>query len=745
MANNNKEPKDDWQDIPHDDWVDTSGKADVGPADQGGGALETAGDFTRGAAQTASFGFADELTGALEAAAKAGAGKDELKDLLANYEKYRNESRTKYDQAKERSPYAYFGGELAGGLIPGMGAVKGGLTGATTLGQAIARAAGTGALSGAAFGAGSSEAQTLPELAKDTAMGGASGAVLGGTISGATGLASKGIKNLANKSGFIRDVIESAKRGVAGEDLVGPDARRATEKSLYDTSKEIQGMLGGEVNRGRGIKQGAIKEGESLGIKADIEDLLKEYEQKVQAAPERLPQQKQEKEQLLSLIRNELYGPEVEKQTIIPGKTSVIPGETIASGEDAATESLLQQQGKLGAKKELGEPQLSAEAKLKEKFATNEATSELPDLTKYRTPQKEMSSSGVETLGATGPEGNLMAQAIKDIKPGEIKKITDPKTGKTFMGFVDEATGKAYLEPIEDIAAQTPVKFRSTPEQVQKTTERTGGKTDMSPEELNQLINDFGETSKLGDESFKTQAISKHATDLTKDLKSILRGEQLGGLGEKVALGDKTMNAALDAQELLSRATSGLSKEDRVSMQKTFAETMKKVEQDTSAASSSRFIVQEALEGLKGTNPDLAKKIGDKIVDRATAYDLAKKIGAESAIQGRFIATAQGAALGAANVTGKALATPIKAAGNLATMAKTVTQNIKGFVNGSNPDTLKIAREALEAKGNVPQDLLEKLASAEQAPTNLARNSILFAIMQSPDYRRMLGISGGDK
>lgn len=733
--------KDDWKEIPQEDWKEVS-TSSVPLKGEEGGALETAGDFTRGAAQSASFGFADELTGALEAAAKAGAGQDELKDLLSNYEKYRDQSRTNYKQAEERSPYAYLGGELAGGLVPGFGAVKGGLTGAKTISQAAMKAMGTGAIAGGAFGLGSSEAQTLPGMATDTAAGAAMGGVLGGGLSATGGIASKGIKSLAGKSGFVRDVLESAKRGIGGEDLVGPDARRATERSLFGTAEEIQGLLRGEVNRGRALKEGAIKEGEELGAKTNIEQLLKDYEQKVMAAPERLPQQKQEKEQLLSLIRNELYGPEVKKEVVIAGKTSVLPGETIPSGEDIAKERLLQQKGKLGAKKALNEPELTAEAKLKEKFATTEATSEMPDLTKYRTAEKEMASSGIQTMGVTGPEGNLMAQAIKDIKPGEIKEIVDPATGKRFMGFVDEATGKAYLEPIEDIAAQTPVKFKTTPDQVQSVTERSGGKTQMGPEDLNQLIKDFSETSRLGDQSFRTENVSKLATDMTKDLKGILRGSSLGGLGEKVALGDKTMAAALDAQELFSKAASGLSKEDRVTMQKAFAETMKKVEQDTSAASSARFIVEEALEGLKATNPDLAKKIGEKITDRATAFDLAKKIGAESAIQGRFLATAQGAALGAANVTGKALATPIKAIGNAATKAKNITKSMRSFVNGSSPETLRLAREAVEAKGHVPADLIQRLKAAEEAPTNMLRNSMLFAIMQNPEYRKSLGIDG---
>lgn len=120
----------------------------------------------RGAAQGASFGFADEITGAAEA-------------LFTDksYEQARNESRQQYHQAEEDHKALYtignVGGGLATSLIPAGALVKG-------AGFAVhaARGAGAGILSGV----GSSEATNAQDLVKDAAQSGLTGAVVGGAL-----------------------------------------------------------------------------------------------------------------------------------------------------------------------------------------------------------------------------------------------------------------------------------------------------------------------------------------------------------------------------------------------------------------------------------------------------------------------------------------------------------------------------------------------------------------------------------
>jgi hypothetical protein len=119
--------------------------------------------LVRGAAQGASMGFADEITGALESATSD-----------KSYQQARDESRANYKSAEEANPKTFMGGEFGGAaataLIPGLGEA--------TIPKLAAQ--------GAAYGLGSSNAdltsgkvEDMEQAAKDTAKGGAVGTVLG--------------------------------------------------------------------------------------------------------------------------------------------------------------------------------------------------------------------------------------------------------------------------------------------------------------------------------------------------------------------------------------------------------------------------------------------------------------------------------------------------------------------------------------------------------------------------------------
>ena len=118
----------------------------------------------RGAAQGASLGFSDELTGLLES-------------LISDksYEDARDESRANYHEAEEANPGSYLTGNVAGGvatsLIPGLNIAKG---------ASLAGRVGMAATGGGLTGLGLSEADNGSDLALDTA----SGAVLGGGLQG---------------------------------------------------------------------------------------------------------------------------------------------------------------------------------------------------------------------------------------------------------------------------------------------------------------------------------------------------------------------------------------------------------------------------------------------------------------------------------------------------------------------------------------------------------------------------------
>lgn len=146
----------------------------------------------RGAAQGASMGFADEITGGLES-------------LFTDkpYAQARDESRAQYAQAQEDNPLTYGASEIAGGV--GSALATGGAGGVGRL-----------ALQGASSGLGYSSADNAADMAIDTATGAAIGGGLG--VAGKMMSAPKsGLKSFAenranaafNTEGVGRELLDS--------------------------------------------------------------------------------------------------------------------------------------------------------------------------------------------------------------------------------------------------------------------------------------------------------------------------------------------------------------------------------------------------------------------------------------------------------------------------------------------------------------------------------------------------------
>lgn len=204
----------DWEEIPlaknDSDWEEIDHSA-ILDADKPG-KLESG---ARGLAQGATFGWADEIAGAVEGA---------LTDKT--YEQARDESRANFKKAKEANPNTYLAGELGGSVataaVPGLGA-------ANTLRGALALGAGIGAASGA----GNSEAESADGLAKDTLLGlgvGGAGAGVGYGVAKAVPWAAKTagekLKALAEmravKSlGGSKKMLENLKKTPGAESRLG--------------------------------------------------------------------------------------------------------------------------------------------------------------------------------------------------------------------------------------------------------------------------------------------------------------------------------------------------------------------------------------------------------------------------------------------------------------------------------------------------------------------------------------------
>lgn len=168
---------------------------DISDARGRGGVVEGADAFVRGAADTASLGFADELSAAGDTLFGGGRMDENLR---------RQRAIDAYDA--ENSPWLRGGGQLAGGLVLPMGRVA-------TAGDA----AKVGAAYGGAYGFGSGDG--IGERLVGAGTGAATGGALGGALTG-------GVNALARRAGRggnpeARAVYEAAQR--QGVDLLPAD------------------------------------------------------------------------------------------------------------------------------------------------------------------------------------------------------------------------------------------------------------------------------------------------------------------------------------------------------------------------------------------------------------------------------------------------------------------------------------------------------------------------------------------
>lgn len=232
--------------------------ADTRPTDRGFGAA---------VAQGGTFGFADELRGAL------GAGLDVLGGLASpsqfgeRYRDIRDQERAAYARYEEENPGSAMAGELLGGF--GTGLVGGARAAGTQVGRKLAAniaarpvgqraaiAAGAGAAGGAAGGAltGAGEAETLADVpgqaASSAAVGGLLGAAAGPLGEGLVTLGQKGLgaarRALApsdeqRAAGQIRKALE--RQGQTPQEAAGRMAALGPGATLADTGQGTRGLL----------------------------------------------------------------------------------------------------------------------------------------------------------------------------------------------------------------------------------------------------------------------------------------------------------------------------------------------------------------------------------------------------------------------------------------------------------------------------------------------------------------------
>lgn len=201
----------------------------------------------RGAAQGASLGFADEVTGGLEAISDA-----DLANFVENYRKHRDESRDNYKSAQEANPTTYLAGELGSALIPtGVGAI-GAVGKGASLAQKVYSGLKGGAVVGGLAGLGTSNTDvTKGEMTSDKVMDevitpAAWGAAGGAGLSYAGNkLAEKfpGMINSVKNSRLGKQMGRSFELGAEGKAATGEEAAIRTAKQINDSATKIQKAL----------------------------------------------------------------------------------------------------------------------------------------------------------------------------------------------------------------------------------------------------------------------------------------------------------------------------------------------------------------------------------------------------------------------------------------------------------------------------------------------------------------------
>lgn len=315
----------------------------------------------RGALQGATFGFADEISGAAES-------------LFSDktYQQARDESRANFDHAKESHPGYYLGGEVLGGVATSAagGAALKGLTTAGRLAEAaqVARAArakealallqegrdaarvaslgkvvGQAALKGAKIGAvegglagiGNSKAEALSDLAKDGLVGTATGAVGGAVVGGSGAALKKGIE-AAGRHGALKAVggLKSSIRNAIDANTEAEIAKRYNNitDTLVNTPSAAPGTpppvtLGSNPASSLGrINEALKKTGNQVKIAlGKIDDMAKKQSEAAvkDAAGNVLAVPKASKmfdwQPVLKRIETEVVNPELDIASEIPG------------------------------------------------------------------------------------------------------------------------------------------------------------------------------------------------------------------------------------------------------------------------------------------------------------------------------------------------------------------------------------------------------------------------------------------
>lgn len=479
MAENKK---DDWEDIPVEDWQDESVAEFSAP--------ET---IALKGAQGASFNLMDELIGAKEGIGNALTGEtsvlDTDKDLLdrlrsrftEGYEGGRDRMRAIEKQMQEERPALSMASEIGGGLatalLPG-GAVAQATKKAPLLTRLAKGAAVGGGYAGLA-GAGASEGETLQEVGADTVKSAIIGSTIGGAIPLAGAAAKKAIIEPTKWVGKKLSETNFAKRLKAAEDFLdeGFDLTKETDQKRFfeTTGEEIKTAILGLQAKAKSLmddRATKLAEADIKGVRFSlkvVEDALVKAKKSL-ANPDLDSATKTKLQAFVTDMENIVQGPEIDvvKTVLKPGKTYKSTEETrqaLIKNYEKKVQAGLAEQGQLAKSYPEITDDISGKKELYALYDSPQPGTQTGSklLGKYQDVPKAYSEVIPEEVVTKGRAG--APQELTPTRAAEIRKIYTEKakydadkTGKTEELYKDVTEGMQGLiksteagKPIEQL------------------------------------------------------------------------------------------------------------------------------------------------------------------------------------------------------------------------------------------------------------------------------------------------------
>jgi hypothetical protein len=729
----------------------------------------------RGAAQGATFGFADELTGAGEAAMDVLGPNAGIGDFLQKYNQHRDESRLEYKMNEEEHPYASMAGNVLGGvgtmaLAPASATAALGLTGAGLTGAMKA-----GAVAGGLTGLGNSEAESVGGLAADTVVGGGVGGIMGaathGLIEGAnrTGVTDS-LKKIAGAPKKVFDKIkgvelfedmgESAKYGWEGVPLVGSGAEESLKARGGALMDDLTKDGGGLVDEVRNLLQTARNESivDTTG-KVKTKSFYESAKAAIANMREKVAGDK-ESIKFLDDIDDKLEGFFFKNVN-----EKVTTNKEIVTTSDDKLKKFFDDLNKLDAK------YLSNKQAAMEKFVNNQRTYE-----GFGDAKDEIITNHYPDFEGDNPPISYMTKDGQVISAKKIEPITD-KDGN-ITGYKNILKGQAdVLETAEQKQLEKLLAEKNSPYKVDTVTTpdgtqwasivdtRTGKTVKIEPYEKL-----FGTTTEIVPE---TSEITKKVAlgegpDMERSMEDALRlADILGEYGSKGRIGE---NAGVPVRTVGNQLTSANARdadiwknilalpEDFKPLQKIIGEANPDLQSVRTALSELRKFEDAlpsladvlgsekgGLAGLKAhqtfkkladslpkaeniPNPELRAQVEkltpllDKAREISNQYRLRQKIAGSSIgsqMKHELVGggTVRGAMYGSANLAGQA--------------ARGVYEMVPAQLRSVSE---KLAASASDAASQAVSKILAQAAEKDQ----IGRNALIFALEQNPDYRAVL-------